>query len=188
MRYRDSCHRQTGNEVAPHGSRQIGQRRVLGRLVERLYGRWQFAWLYLASATGANLLSLAVNGGTAVCAGASGGVFSLYGALLVFLWRERGQVDPAEFRWLLMAAGGFTAVSLAMGVFVTGIDNAAHVGGLVCGALLAPVLAKPWSAQSPAPGFIMRWAPARLARADEQGVQASGLLPSAFVRHGRLPT
>ena len=132
----------------------------VGRLVERLYGRWQFALLYLASATGANLLSLAVNGGTAVCAGASGGVFSLYGALLVFLWRERGQVDPAEFRWLLMAAGGFTAVSLAMGFFVTGIDNAAHVGGLVCGALLAPVLAKPWSAQSPAPNFVVRGAPA----------------------------
>ena len=134
----------------------------VGRLVERLLGRWQFALLYLGSGTGANLLSLAVNGGSAVCAGASGAVFSLYGALLVFLWRERGQVDPSEFRSLLMAAGGFTAVSLAMGFFVAGIDNAAHVGGLVCGALLASALAKPWSTQSPTPSFTMRWGPPAL--------------------------
>ena len=133
----------------------------VGRLVERLLGRWQFALLFLGSATAANLLSLAVNGGNAICAGASGGVFSLYGALLVFLWRERGQVDPAEFRWLLLAAGGFTAVSLAMGFLISGIDNAAHVGGLICGALLTPALARPWSAQSP-PVTPLRWLPAGL--------------------------
>ena len=128
----------------------------VGRLVERLLGRARFALLFLGSATAANLLSLAINGGNAVCAGASGGVFSLYGALLVFLWRERRQVDPAEFRWLFMAAGGFTVVSLGMGFVIAGIDNAAHIGGLAAGALLTPVLARPWSPQSPPVG-PWRW-------------------------------
>ena len=71
-------------------------------------------------------------------------MFSLYGALLVFLWRERQHVQRREFRWLFGAATVFTLVTLGMGLAIPGIDNAAHVGGLVCGALMAQVLARPW--------------------------------------------
>ena len=76
----------------------------VGRLVERLYGRWRFAVLYGASGVAGNLLSLVVQGNQAVSAGASGAIFSLYGALLVFLWRERRQVEPGEFRWIFGGA------------------------------------------------------------------------------------
>jgi rhomboid protease GluP len=92
------------------------------------------------------LLSLVVQGNQAVSAGASGAIVGLYGALLVFLWRERRQVDRHEFRWLFWAAIVFLALIFAMGIWVLpGIDNSAHVGGFAVGALLA----KPWTPLSP---------------------------------------
>jgi rhomboid protease GluP len=128
----------------------------VGRLVERLYGRWRFTLLYLASGLAGNLLSLVVQGNKAVSGGASGAVFSLYGALLVFLWRERRHVQRREFRWLFGFAGLFTVATLVMGFVVPGIDNAAHVGGLVCGALLAAVLARPWAGNPRPPRASVR--------------------------------
>lgn len=120
----------------------------VGRLVERLLGRWQFALLYLGSGVVGNLLSLVVQGNQAVSGGASGAVFSLYGALLVFLWRERRQVERGEFRWLFGAASVFTLLMLGMGLLIPGIDNAAHAGGLLAGALLGRVLSRPWTPDS----------------------------------------
>ncbi|MBP6850118.1 MAG: rhomboid family intramembrane serine protease [Rhodoferax sp.] len=130
----------------------------VGRLVERLYGRWRFALLYLASGVAGNLLSLVLQGNKAVSGGASGAVFSLYGALLVFLWRERRHVQRREFRWLFGFAVLFTLATLVMGLVVPGIDNAAHVGGLVCGALLAQVLARPWAGNTRVPPAVSRLA------------------------------
>lgn len=115
-----------------------------GRLVERLYGRLNFAVLYLVSGVLGNLLSLVVQGNRAVSGGASGAVLSLYGALLVFLWRERKQVERREFRLLFGLALVFILLTLGLGLMVPGIDNAAHLGGLLAGGLVGAVLARPW--------------------------------------------
>ncbi len=128
----------------------------VGRLVEQLYGRWRFTLLYLGSGVFGNLLSLVLQGNKAVSGGASGAVFSLYGALLVFLWRERHHVQRHEFRWLFGAAIVFTVVTLGMGLVIPGIDNAAHVGGLVCGAVLAQLLARRWEGNHSGPGVASR--------------------------------
>ena len=121
----------------------------VGRLVERLYGRKRFIALYLACGVAGNLLSLVVQGNRAVSGGASGAIFGIYGALLIFLWCERKHVDRGEFRWLFGAAAVFTVFTLVMGQVIPGIDNAAHIGGLVTGALLGRTLARPWAAASP---------------------------------------
>ena len=131
----------------------------VGRLLEGLLGRWRFATLYLGSGVLGNAVSLVVQGNQAVSGGASGAVFSLYGALLVFLWRERRQVDRSEFRWLFGGGLVFTALMLGLGFVLPGIDNAAHAGGLVAGALLGGLLASPWTAQSP-PVRARQWASA----------------------------
>lgn len=122
----------------------------VGRLVERLHGRWRFGVLYLGSGVVGNLLSLVVQGSQAVSGGASGAVFGLYGALLAFLWRERRQVARHEFRWLFGGAALFSLLALGMGQVVAGIDNAAHLGGLIAGALLGNALARPLTQHSPA--------------------------------------
>jgi rhomboid protease GluP len=117
----------------------------VGRLVERVYGRVRFTVIYVFSGVVGNLLSLVVQGNHAVSGGASGAIFSLFGALLVFLWRERQQVDRHEFRWLFGAASVFALLILVMGRLIPGIDNAAHIGGLGAGALLGSLLARPWA-------------------------------------------
>jgi rhomboid protease GluP len=126
------------------------------RLVERLYGHARFLAIYGAGGMAGNLFSLLAHGDHAVSGGASGAIFSAYGALLVCLWRERGQIHPVEFRWLFGGAAAFAAATIAMGLLIPGIDNAAHLGGLVCGALAGRALARPISARSPAPG-VGRW-------------------------------
>jgi rhomboid protease GluP len=150
----------------------------VGRLVEQLYGRWRFALLYLASGVFGNLLSLVLQGNRAVSGGASGAVFSLYGALLVFLWRERNHVQRHEFRWLFGAAIVFTVVTLGMGLVIPGIDNAAHVGGLVCGAVLAQLLARRWEGNNIGPGVRSRVAAAGLLVAGAVGLATHIPAPS----------
>ncbi len=132
------------------------------RFVERLYGHARFLAIYGAGGVAGNLSSLLAHGNHAVSGGASGAIFGAYGALLVLLWRERRQVDPVDFRWLFGGGAAFAAATIAMGMLIPGIDNAAHLGGLVCGALAGRALATPLSALSPAPGVGRGWAAAAL--------------------------
>lgn len=111
-----------------------------GQIVERLFGPWRFAAIYLLGGVAGNLLSLVAQQGRAVSGGASGAIFAVFGALLVGLWRERRDLQPSEFRWLFWGAAGFAGLSIAAGLFIDGIDNAAHVGGFVTGALAAVAL------------------------------------------------
>ena len=134
----------------------------VGRLVEQLYGRWRFALLYALSGLLGNLVSLVLHGNQAVSGGASGAIFSLYGALLVFLWRERRNVEPGEFRWLFGGAAVFASLMLGVGFVVQGIDNAAHGGGLVAGALLGLVLARRWGQNGIVPNKRAAWGIATL--------------------------
>lgn len=114
-----------------------------GQLVERMYGHGRFACIYFASGLAGNLLSLVAHKGLAISGGASGAIFGIYGALLVFMWRERGNLHPREFRWFFWGAAGFAAASLVLGLLITGIDNAAHIGGFVTGILGGIIFARP---------------------------------------------
>lgn len=127
-----------------------------GRLVERLYGSMRFVLVYFVSGLTGNLVSLMVQGDRAISGGASGAVFGIYGALLVCLWRERRQIHPVEFRWLFGGAAVFSAATVGLGLLIPGIDNAAHIGGLVSGALIGVTLVIPLSAASPKLGRL-RW-------------------------------
>ncbi len=114
-----------------------------GRLVERMYGSLRFAAIFAGSGLTGNLLSLINQGDRAVSGGASGAIFGVFGALLIWLWRERRRVHPTDFRWLFGGAAVFSIATLGFGLLIPGIDNAAHVGGLVTGALFGVALAGP---------------------------------------------
>ncbi|MBK7768230.1 MAG: rhomboid family intramembrane serine protease [Sulfuritalea sp.] len=117
-----------------------------GRLVERMYGHARFAALYMVSGLTGNLLSLITQGDRAVSGGASGAVFGVFGALLVFLWGERRQLHRSEFRWMFWGATGFSLANIAFGFVVPGIDNAAHIGGFLTGILGGMAFARPLDA------------------------------------------
>jgi rhomboid protease GluP len=119
-----------------------------GRLVERMYGHGRFLLLYVASGLTGNLLSLIAQGDRAISGGASGAIFGVFGALLVFLWRERSRINPAEFRRLFWGLTFFAALTIFLGLQVTGIDNAAHIGGFLGGILCGAALSRPFAADS----------------------------------------
>lgn len=108
-----------------------------GKLVERMFGAVRFLMIYLVSGVGGNLLSLVIQGNDAVSGGASGAIFGIYGALVVYVWFARRQMQAQEFRWLFWGALLFSALTIAMGYIIPGIDNSAHIGGFVTGIVMA---------------------------------------------------
>jgi len=114
-----------------------------GSFVERMFGPWRFLLIYAAGGLLGNLLSLIMQGDHAIAGGASGAVFGIYGALLVYLWAQRRQLNPIEFRWLFWGACAFSAITILMGLLIPGIDNAAHIGGFLGGVSAGLVLRPP---------------------------------------------
>jgi membrane associated rhomboid family serine protease len=121
-----------------------------GRLTERLYGTGPFLVIYLASGILASLGSIAWNPFT-VSVGASGAIFAVLGALLVFLARSETRVPRKVVRAHALSTAAFLLFNLASGMVSANIDNAAHVTGLIAGCVLGWTLARPLSAESRAP-------------------------------------
>ncbi|MFV1921109.1 MAG: rhomboid family intramembrane serine protease [Methylotenera sp.] len=119
----------------------------VGELTERMYGSWRLLVIYLIAGLFGNLLSLVVQGNQAVSGGASGAIFGLYGALLIFLWRERHFFNPQEFKWFFGGGILFSCLTIFLGFLISGIDNAAHIGGFAAGTLAGIVLIKPMNAR-----------------------------------------
>lgn len=115
---------------------------AFGILTERLYGSARFVCIYLCAGATGSLLSLAWNPG-ANSAGASGAVFGVLGALIAFVLDKRNGVP----RSIVMAQRGsllaFAGYNLVFGAIHPAIDNAAHIGGLIAGAVLGKCLARP---------------------------------------------
>ena len=115
---------------------------VLGERLELLMNRAAYLLLYFIAGIGGNLVSMALemrSGRYAVSAGASGAVFGMMGAILYILLRNRGRVlDLSLKRMLIMAA-----LSVYLGMVDSGVNNAAHLGGLLCGFLGAVLLYHP---------------------------------------------
>jgi len=112
-----------------------------GKLLNRLYGNAQFLQVYLFSALVGASASLHFGAQTAVSVGASGAVFGVLGALVVAVRRHREQVPKALARQILTSETVFLVYALLNGFTRQGIDNAAHVGGLLAGAAMGWMLA-----------------------------------------------
>jgi membrane associated rhomboid family serine protease len=111
----------------------------LGRVVEGLAGRSRLLLVFLASAIAGSLASWWLMPSTLPSVGASGGLMGLMGFLTVVTWLHRRTLPRSLWRALL------TNVALMALIGVLGakwIDNAAHGGGLVAGALLGFALAR----------------------------------------------
>lgn len=109
------------------------------RGLEAWFGRMGFASLYLVSGLLGGVASLAVTK-NAVGVGASGAVFGLFGALLVVIYSRREALGPEATRSQLFSLLQFLGLNLVIGFVVPGIDQAAHVGGLLGGAACAWVM------------------------------------------------
>lgn len=107
---------------------------AFGSQVELLLGRGRFIALYLASALGGSVLSYTLHSPRGfIGVGASGAVFGLFGAFYVIAKGARADTSQIV---------GLIAINLVLGFAIAGIDNYAHIGGLVTGAALTWILAK----------------------------------------------
>jgi rhomboid protease GluP len=111
----------------------------LGRLAERMFGNWTFLTLYLFSGLGGSIASLWWNP-TIVSAGASGAVFGVSGGVVAFWLLGKSSIPRAVVKQNLGSVLGFTFYNLFYGFSKSGIDNAAHLGGLATGLALGALL------------------------------------------------
>jgi rhomboid protease GluP len=114
----------------------------LGRLTERLYGNWAFLALYILSGLGGSVASLWWNPNT-LSVGASGAIFGVAGGLVAFLYLSKLPMPRAATQSILTSTMIFVGYNLLFGFASSGIDNAAHIGGLVTGALVGALLTRP---------------------------------------------
>lgn len=113
---------------------------VAGTQVCRWFGNGQFLLIYWGSALAGSALSLHFSAQQAISVGASGAVFGVLGAVLAGVVQHRERVPKSVVTQLLTSQGLFVAVSLAQGFVREGIDNAAHIGGLLAGSGMAWLL------------------------------------------------
>lgn len=123
---------------------------VLGGRLERVTGKIKFLLIYFIGGIGGNLLSLYLDMKSmdfAVSAGASGAIFAVMGAMIYAIIRHKGRIEDLSARQIIIMA----AFSLYFGFTSSGVDNAAHIGGLICGFLAAVLLYHPRNMQKTEP-------------------------------------
>ena len=113
---------------------------AIGQTAERIYGHRLYGGVYLGAGLAASAFSLHFSAQKAISVGASGAVFGLAGVVLVAVLRHRARLPRLYGRQMLRSLGFFLLYSLVQGFLQTGIDNAAHIGGLLAGALLGGFL------------------------------------------------
>jgi rhomboid protease GluP len=115
----------------------------LGRLAESVYGHWTFAAVYLITGMGASLCSVAWHFPIPVSSvGASGAIFGIAGALIASFYLGEFSLPRAAIGGTLRSLLIFAGINLFLGGTFAGVDNAAHIGGLLMGLLLGALIAK----------------------------------------------
>ncbi len=112
----------------------------LGQLCEALYGGWTYGAIYLICGVGASLASAGWHL-YVPSVGASGAIFGLAGALLAALKLGEFSVPREALSGTMRSLGAFVVYNLIFGFALPGIDNAAHIGGLITGLIVGALVA-----------------------------------------------
>jgi membrane associated rhomboid family serine protease/Flp pilus assembly protein TadD len=113
----------------------------IGDLCESLYGRWSYIAIYLMTGVAGGVASVGWNPGV-WSVGASGALFGLTGALVASFYLGEFELSGISIKGVLGSLLFFTGFSLYFGFVSSGIDNACHIGGLVCGLILGALIAR----------------------------------------------
>ena len=104
---------------------------IIGSQLEGFMGKIKYLIIYFGSILTASLMSM-IFSGNGISVGASGAIFGLLGSLLYFGYHYRvylGNVMKSQIIPLIV-------MNLAIGFIFVGIDNFAHIGGLIGGGLI----------------------------------------------------
>lgn len=109
---------------------------ILGDRLEQILGGVRYLLFYLLCGLGANIVSLIfvlkMGDWYTMSAGASGAIFGVVGGLMWIVFMNRGRLGDLSSGQLAVMA----FFTLYLGFTSSGVDNAAHVGGLLVGILL----------------------------------------------------
>lgn len=133
----------------------------LGQMVEQVTGHISFSIVYLLSGFGGSIFSIlyaVLTGKIYDAVGASGAIFGLVGALFILvvacdlkrrshsqgtveILDQRGRQIPVAYESVSVGRIIFAVVYMIYsGSRAAGVDNAAHVGGLLCGTMIMAVI------------------------------------------------
>ena len=112
----------------------------LGQLAERILGRLNFVVLYTICGLAGSIVSLWFHP-MVVGAGASGAIFGLAGASIAVFYLGHLPISKVAIQATMRSLLTFVGYNLLFGL-APGIDNSAHIGGLVAGLLMGAALSK----------------------------------------------
>jgi rhomboid protease GluP len=106
---------------------------IIGKDIETFFGKIKYLIIYFSSAIVGSLISLLFVSEQSISAGASGAIFGLMGALLYFGYHYRALLNNALTKQIIPVI----VINLAIGFMISGINNFAHIGGLLGGFIAA---------------------------------------------------
>lgn len=113
----------------------------LGNLAERVFDGLTYLLTYTVCGLAGSLASLWWHP-LVIGAGASGAIFGLAGALIAALYLGHLPIPKQAVQHTLRSLMIFAGYNLFFGAVGAGVDNSAHMGGLISGLILGAVLAK----------------------------------------------
>lgn len=109
---------------------------IIGRQMESFIGKKKYIIIYLFSAITSSMMSMLFLPDNTYSLGASGAIFGLFGALLIFGYHYRVYLGTALRSQIVPVI----VLNLMLGFMIPGIDIAAHIGGFVGGLLITSAL------------------------------------------------
>jgi rhomboid protease GluP len=104
----------------------------VGGLLESKFGKNRYLFTYIATGLFASIASISFNDNI-VSIGASGAIFGMYGLFLSLLILKVLDIPKESRNNLISSILFFVGYNLFYGFTREGIDNAAHIGGLISG-------------------------------------------------------
>ncbi|WP_331487806.1 rhomboid family intramembrane serine protease [Anaerocolumna sp. AGMB13025] len=124
---------------------------IIGDNLERAAGKFKYLLIYFGSGVIAGIVSMSynmLNNTNTVSIGASGAIFGVVGAVAYIVVVNKGRLEDISTRQIAL----FVVFSLYGGLTSQGVDNAAHIGGLAGGILLAAIFYRKQKKREPERG------------------------------------
>ncbi|SFG06126.1 rhomboid protease GluP [Lachnospiraceae bacterium C7] len=112
---------------------------LIGEKVEKALGKINYLILYISAGLGASVISCGydfLTDNLVISAGASGAIFGVFGALLYIVFCNRGSNKTVSYTRVMVVI----ILCIYSGFASVGVDNAAHIGGLIVGFIVSTLL------------------------------------------------
>lgn len=107
---------------------------VLGPMIEQIYGKVRFVIIYFIAGIIASYFSFIFS--SAISIGASGAIFGLLGASLIFALKMKERIGKG----FMINIVTVIIINLVIGFSMANVDNFAHLGGLTGGTIVSYLL------------------------------------------------